>query len=601
MSTIYGTARYNPVGQRSYIHPSDTNPPTLPWLVPDTDYFVPVGGTLWDCPDTATLTAAFANALDGDRIKVYAGTTYNLTNIKLPQHSNWVYVFVASKLAGTFPLASSVYHPNGTKTQGARVTQAHSVATLGASSPLAQFVLGVNSVDPIFSTNVGGGGFWWFEGIEFMLDPTSTQGPSVGLLELGTGRDALDGIVIPTACKDIPNHFNFGHCLFHGNRTGATTFSNGPRRGISCNAGFVGVRDSYFYYIQLDGAESSGIGGWSCPGAFSSINNFISAAAQSILFGGAPPFVAGLVAKNFTTKWNHLWKDIRWFRSQGQTASYSCKNHYEHKDGSVALIEDVVMEHNATDGQDGTNILMQNLSDSAINPPTNKINDITFHTIKVFGGGPLMACTGAGQGAGSGGPVLPSAFSEQPGSRWLVSNIIGDQICGVLPEVGGGSHHGMLLDGSIRDLVIEHATFEAVTESFLLAPVTNFGDDDAATRLTVRNNITGYNGDETIFFASGGAVGTACLDANVQGYTVSRNVFYPHINGAANPANNPANNAYPTDIPSVGFASYAAASPSGLSAGSAYHNFSTDGTDPGADFTGIAAMETAVKSTTLPS
>ena len=99
---------------------------------------------------------------------------------------------------------------------------------------------------------------------------------------------------------------------------------------------------------------------------------------------------------------------------------------------------------------------------------------------------------------------------------------------------------------------------------------------------------------------SGGQSGTVGLDADVQGYAIDRNVLYPVINGPSQ-VSNPANNGYPIDIPGVGFdASYAAGHPSALGAASAYKNYGTDGADPGADVAAIAAMESAVKSATLP-
>lgn len=602
---MHGTLRYNPTVFRSYIHPSDTNPPTLPWIVPNTDWSVPVGGTVRDCATSADLVTALGAAVDGDVIQLHAGTRYTLSNYQLPLHAGWVYVVVASKMSGTFPLSSSVYHANGTKAQGQRATPAHSYAALGTSSPLAQIELQNTSgsnVNPIFCTAINGnGGYWWFEGIEFMLNESLTTGSSVGLITLGSDNASN----VPTSIRNVPSHFNFGHCLFHGNRTGTLTFSNGPRRGIALNASMVGVRDSSVYYVQIDGFEGAGIGSWSSPGGVSLVNSFISGTAQAVLYGGALPGVPGLVPSNLTTKWCHLWKDIRWFRQQGQTAAYGCKNHYEHKFGSVALIEDCVMEHNTADGQDGTSILFQNLENFAVTPPSYKINDITMRNIKVYGGGPLIATSGCGVGEPG---MQVTDFTEQPMSRFLLSNVVGNQIGGLLAESNNpsnpASQWGFQMGDSIRDLCIEHATVEGVSEGILFVPLTGAFDADAVTRLTLRNNIIGH-GRFGSFFQSGGLTGNALLAASVQGSAINRNVFYAttsDTNQWDSAANMPTNNAIANPTSAVGFdTNYAAGSPSALAGTSSYKGYGTDGADPGADIAGIAAMESAVKSTTLPS
>lgn len=616
MPTILrGTTRYRPIGGRRYVYPNDTNPPELPWMCPNTDYAVPVGGTLHDITDTGSpttngnnLATAIANAADGDRIRVYPGVRYNLSQVPLPQHSNWVYVYVASKLNGTFPFASSVYHVNGTQTQGQRVTPGHSYAALGSSSPLAQFVLpddGTHTnVVPLVYTVLGGGGYWWFEGIEWMLEETITTGPYTrGLVELGTTTASTNWF--PTAVKDIPNYFNFGHCLFHGNLISTGTpavYSQGPRRAVQVNAGHVGIRDSSAYYIQVDGSEAQAFGGWDTPGVFSSINNFVAATSQAILFGGSPPYVPGLVMRNFTTKWNHLWKDIRWFRSEGATKAYSCKNHYEHKNGTHILVEDVVMEHNTASGQDGVNILFQDLLDQASSPPANKITDVTMRNIKAYGGGSLIEANGTW----SPNTSTPADFTEQPGSRFLFTNLLARDITGTLPEsvdpLNGCASLGIQIADSIRDVFIEHCTLEARGVGLIFAKSNSF-DADAGTRLTLRNNVIGHGPYAAFWNGDLGTSGiTGLNDAIHGGYAFDRNVVYAtNAAYADSPGSNPANNTYLSAVSSVGFdANYAADAPSGLSGTSAYKGYATDGGDPGADVAGITAMESAVKSTTLP-
>ena len=86
----------------------------------------------------------------------------------------------------------------------------------------------------------------------------------------------------------------------------------GQKRGIALNARSVTIRNSYISEIKAVGADSQAIGGWNGPGPFSIENNYLEAAAENVLFGGATPTIANLVPANITIRRNHFSKNVAW-------------------------------------------------------------------------------------------------------------------------------------------------------------------------------------------------------------------------------------------------------------------------------------------------
>ena len=63
----------------------------------------------------------------------------------------------------------------------------------------------------------------------------------------------------------------------------------GGRRGIALNARDVAVINSHFSDFKEVGADSQAIAGWNGPGPFKIENNYLEAAGENVMFGGADP------------------------------------------------------------------------------------------------------------------------------------------------------------------------------------------------------------------------------------------------------------------------------------------------------------------------
>lgn len=582
-----GILRYRP--SRIY----SESPVELPFLAPDTDYVSKSTGDVTHSPADGAALQTVLTSIAGTSgtvvISLAAGTRYT-GNFIFPARSGPTYIYSSKVLDGTLmaSVTPSVYHIGGTQTQGGRITHQHSYAVLGASSPLAQ--IATNNYLPAisFANGAGVGGVIRFEGVDIIQDEAHTDIIESGLVNTGGTNDTY-----VTSFADAPRQIHFGHYLIHGKDAQAI------RRGVLQNGYYVGFRDGSIYGIHKSGTESAGIGGWNSPGVTSVINCLVSGGAQDILYGGAGPAIANIIPRNFTNKWCHLWKDPAkfTFNSGGTAPNYGWKNHYEHKNGAHLLIEDCVLQHLTGDGQNGSNILFQTLNDSNLNPALQRITDITIRRLHIEGGGPLFALVGRAGYSLGGEPII---MPEVPTARILIEHVYGKNVAGTITEsynASGSAPAGWLiqLTTGLTDFIVRHVTAEGRDTAIEFSSAIGV-DGEKLTRMTLKDCLLGRGHYGSLSDADGNGQGNAALAHDVDTYTIQNNVFFGNqAEGGDNPANYPASNFYPTDPTGVGFASYVAQDPGALSAGSAYHNAATDGTDIGADTATIASMVSAVK------
>ena len=70
-------------------------------------------------------------------------------------------------------------------------------------------------------------------------------------------------------------------CIFTG------AYDRNVRRAISLNGRDISVLNSFIDRFQDNSTDSQGIGGYNGSGPYTIENNFIEAAAENIMFGGA--------------------------------------------------------------------------------------------------------------------------------------------------------------------------------------------------------------------------------------------------------------------------------------------------------------------------
>lgn len=86
----------------------------------------------------------------------------------------------------------------------------------------------------------------------------------------------------------------------------------GQKRGIALNSGATEIRNCYIADIKSVGIDTQAIAGWNGAGPYIIENNYLEAAGENLLFGGADPQIAGLVPEDIVIRRNFFTKPIEW-------------------------------------------------------------------------------------------------------------------------------------------------------------------------------------------------------------------------------------------------------------------------------------------------
>jgi hypothetical protein len=348
--------------------------------------------------------------------------------------------------------------------------------------------------------------------------------------------------------SDLPHDIIFDRCYVHGDP------QKGTRRGLALNARSVAVINSYLSDFKEAGADSQAIAAWNGPGPFQIVNNYLEAAGENVLFGGADPTIRDLVPSDIEIRRNHFSKSLSWRIGHPAYAGtpWTVKNLLELKNARRVLVEANVFEQNWGHAQTGFSILftVRNQDGTA---PWSVVEDVTFRRNIVRHTGSGVNILGRDQNPSQQTKrilITDNLFDDVNGGRW--------QGEGRLFQVLGGT----------ADVVIEHNT------GFQTGPIM-MADSDTNTGFVYRSNIT--NKGNYGFFGSGVGEGIAALNRYFPGYHFLRNII---IGGLASAY--PRDNSFPPSIDAVAFrdplnGDYR------LAASSRYRNTGTDGRDPGAD------------------
>ena len=238
---------------------------------------------------------------------------------------------------------------------------------------------------------VGGAHHYRFVGVEF----GATKGGANNIIQLGTSEEKN--------IADLPHHIEFDRVYIHGNR------AEGQRRGIAANGKFVRITNSYISDIKKAGDESQAIAVWATDGPVEIVNNYLEAAAENILFGGAGSFLK-LVPTDCVVRDNFLNKPVEW-----RNANWVVKNLFEIKNGRRIRVENNLMTNNWGMAQDGTAILFTTRAD---NGNATVIEDIEFSGNIVRGSASAVNVLGYEGGGGRRLTIRNNVFADINGEKW---------------------------------------------------------------------------------------------------------------------------------------------------------------------------------------
>jgi len=469
-------------------------------------------------PPGGDLQAALERAAPGDVITLAPGATYG-GPITLPKKTGdeWIVIRTATP-DGEFPPPGQRVDPFAARLMPKIAAGSGSVI---AAEPAAHH--------------------YRFVGIEI----APKDGVSLhDLVDLGGGR--------VTSADSVPHHIAFERCYLHGDK------AKGTRRGIALNGREMTIADSYLADFKEVGADSQAIAGWNGPGPFSIVNNYLGAAGENLMFGGADPTIQDLVPSDIEIRKNYLAKPLAWKSGEPsyEGKAWTVKNLLELKNARRVVIEDNLLEGNWPQGQNGFAVLftVRNQDGAA---PWSTVEDVTFANNVV-------------RGSASGVNILgkDDIRQSQLARKITIRNNLFEDIGG--KRWGGGGTLFQILGGAAQ-VVIEHNT-ALQSGSIIVA------EGPPHEGFVYRGNIALHNAYGIIGTGTGPGNGT------VERYFPG-GVFEGNVIVGGDPARYPRGNYFPGSLNDVRFADPADGNYR-LADGSRYRKV-VKGKDAGVDFAAL--------------
>lgn len=505
--------------------------PQLPQTFLQTNPVVPTGQS-FTVSAGGSLQAALDQAQGGDVILLQAGATFT-GPFHLPNKTGAGWITIRTSAAD-----SQLPAP------GQRITPAYApvlpkIVTTGAWAAL---------------TTDRGAHHFRFVGVEFAV--ASGVSLNYGIVTLGDPADTL--------VSQLPHHLVFDRVYVHGGTTGNV------RRGIAMNSASTAVIDSHISEIHEVGADSQAIASWNGTGPFKIVNNYLEAAGENVLFGGADPTIVNLVPSDIEVRRNLMSKPRKWRIGDAAYAgtAWTVKNIFELKNAQRVLIEGNRFEYNWPHAQNGFSILftVRNQQGTA---PWSVVQDVTFVNN-------VVQHVAAGINLLGSDDINPSQTTRRVR---IANNLFVDVNAA---NWGGNGRLLQVLDGPI-DVEVEHNTAFPSGEMLI-------GSGRAASNFTFRNNLVTHGG-----YGVGG-------DGTFGNPLATLATYFPNAafvaNGliGASASLYPAGNYFPASIAAVAFVN-AGAGDYRLSAASPLKDAGTDGRDVGVDIDALnAALTTTVAS-----
>jgi hypothetical protein len=382
-------------------------------------------------PAGGDLQAALNAAQPGDTIELQSGATY-VGNFRLPVKEGREFIVIRT---------GGVDHE--LPGPGVRINKAH-------ATWLAKIRSG--NLAPALST-APGAHHWRVELVEFDANATGAG----DIIALGAGSSQ-------TQVSQMPSDLVFDRVYVHGDRV------VGQKRGIALNAGATHILNSYFEDFKLAGQEAQAIAGWNGTGPYLIENNYLQAAAQSVIFGGADPSVPGLVPSDITVRRNVMTKPLAWRNERWLT-----KNGFELKNARRVLIEGNVIENVWEGGQNGFAVLftVRNQDGRA---PWSVVEDVTFRFNIIRNAGGAINILGH-----------DNNHASRQTSRLRISDNL---VYGIDKDTWGGTGDFVQLGAKPRDVYIERNT---VFHDGMAIRVYGGREGHEITGVVIRDNVHKHN------------------------------------------------------------------------------------------------------------
>jgi len=364
-----------------------------------------------------------------------------------------------------------------------------------------------------------------------------------------------------TNLSKYPYNIVLDRMYIHGDPT------HNVKRGIGLNSKAAAVIDSYISDIHVVAQDSQGITGAYGPGPYKIVNNYISAAAENMIFGGDDPRMVNLIPSDIEIRNNYFYKPLTWRSSDPSYAGFNwqVKNLLELKNAQRVLIDGNIFEHTWQAAQSGYGIVFtpRNQGGSC---PWCTVQDVTFQNN-------VVNHVGSGLNLLGHDDIGSSALAQ----RFLITNNLWLDISA---KNWGGSGWFALLNGGTsasgpNDVTITHNTsFNTSTWIYAVSYFT--AGYSTKLNAVITDNIGPHNSYGV--FGDNSGVGNTTLSSYFPNGVFTKNVL---MGGPSKSYSSYPGNYFPTDWSGV-FVNQAGGDYHVLST-SVYHNAGTDGKDLGAN------------------
>lgn len=169
-----------------------------------------------------------------------------------------------------------------------------------------------------------------FIGLEIDCADAACASPN----DITQGLVEMDG-GFPNTVTATPNEIILDRCYIHGSPT------QNIRSGVRANGTNIAIIDSTISEIHEAVAASAGdsqaIEDWNGAGPLLIQNDYLEAASENVMLGGAATSVPGLIPSDVTITGNTFYKDLAW-RNAKAPFNWLVKNHLEFKNAQRVLV-----------------------------------------------------------------------------------------------------------------------------------------------------------------------------------------------------------------------------------------------------------------------